>query len=220
MLACENEIKCIEIVSPIIKKSILKRVKVLEDANNPILSFHEYRVVADIKESLIVDKNKIFKSLMYLAFVLLLYPLVFLGQLIFNSFFNSKMKSDNKSRIQQLLKSTHTNYEVSENKSFLQLWSDKGLRDYGLGYMENGPYSYEDKFYCLSEWVKILHDDKFDLKILETEIHKKQVERANYRSKNNPSVRITLANPIDLIPFEIDKIFGNYNVGNEHTRQN
>lgn len=213
MLASPKELKCIEIASPIIKKSVLVKVRKLKDSIHPIMNFRKYCQLADLDEGLILDKTKILRSLVFLFLVFFLYPFVFLGNFIAMIFFNSEFVKSKKKEIQDLIEKTKISYDVSENKSFLQLWSDKGLRDYGLAHMDRGPFSYSEKFYCISEWVKILYDENFDLKQLEKEIKDNQVRlvREFYNTHSSGS-HITPANPIDLIPFEIDKIFGNYKV--------
>jgi hypothetical protein len=213
MLASPKELKCIEITSPIIRNNVLMKINKLEDSINPILSFRKHYQLAGFEDGLILDKKKILPSFIFLLLVLLLYPFVFIGNFVAMIFFSSEYIKSKKKEIQDLIEKSKISYDVSENKSFLQLWSDKGLRDYGLAHMHMGPYNYKEKFYCLSEWVKILYDEKFDLKQLEMEIRDRQIRHVReFYETHSPGSHITPANPVDLIPFEIDKVFGNYKV--------
>ena len=68
MLACENELKCIEIASPIIKKYALIKVNKLKEQYSLIFNTHRYLNTASLDEGLICDKRKLFWSFLYLLF--------------------------------------------------------------------------------------------------------------------------------------------------------
>lgn len=210
MLACEKELRCILIASPIILKHKLKEVRRLKDSYRPILSIQSHLEMADHKEELYYYEKKPFQTFILYFILLLLYPIVFLVHLIIIIFLKKKEKTEIKLRISEIQRRSQINYNVSENKSFIQLWSDKGLRDYGITHMDEGPYSYEEKFFCLSEWIKILYDEDFDLKKFEKEIREREQMRMKEYLHKNPDIFITPADPIDLIPFAIDSIFGEY----------
>lgn len=214
MLASPKELKCIEIAAPVIKRSILAKVNELKDSNSPILSFQKHCIILIGSENWVVlDKKNILRSLLGQILIFLFFPFTFINHFITIRFFSSQYRKAKKNEIQEFMKKCAISYDVSENKSFLQLWSDKGLRDYGLAHMHMGTYNYKEKFYCLSEWVKILYDEKFDLKQLEMEIRERQIRHVReFYETHSPGSHVTPANPVDLIPFEIDKIFGNYKV--------
>lgn len=214
MLPSPKELRCIEITASFIKKDIFHKVGELKDSINPILNLRRYCLMLRGTESWVVlDRKMIFRTLLGQLLFFLIYPVVFISHFIALGLFSSNYKKAKKKEIQVLMEKCKILYDVSENKSFLQLWSDKGLRDYGLAHIDNGPFSYKEKFYCLSEWIKILYDENFDLKQLEMEIRERQIRHVReFYETHSPGSHVTPANPVDLIPFEIDKMFGKYKV--------
>lgn len=100
--------------------------------------------------------------------------------------------------------------DVSELKTFTQLWSDFGLRDFGIEYLHRGRFDRNDKLACIKMWVKILYKNKIDI----DELQKKIIERNNLSRRNmatkNPGLRFSYPDVIDSIPTEIDKLVPQY----------
>jgi len=102
------------------------------------------------------------------------------------------------------------NYQVSEMKSFSQLWSDFGLRDYGSRYWGRGKFKREDKLTCIEYWVKTLYDIELDIKKFESEIEQElQAERLEMM-KEDPSGSVSMIDAVDAMPLRIDEKFGLY----------
>ena len=101
-------------------------------------------------------------------------------------------------------------YVVSELKSFGQLWSDYGLRDYGNGFLNKVPFRKEDKIKCLQHWVEALYSRKIEIKKWYNEIDERLTEQLIKFYQNNPGCRIQMQKAEDLIIEEIEKKYGNY----------
>ena len=100
--------------------------------------------------------------------------------------------------------------DVSPVKTFEQLWSDFGLRNYGINYWHRGIFTDEQKMECLAYWAHELYPFPIDLKQLEREIAAMFVQRRKAYYEKNPNGHITTAEPINCIPREIDKRYGPY----------
>jgi hypothetical protein len=98
---------------------------------------------------------------------------------------------------------------VSTNKTFSQLWSDYGLRNYGIEYIHRGKFSADSKLLCIKEWVKILFESDIDIFSLKSEIIDRNTRTKIEMHKKGIS-GIVMADPIDQMDNEIDKIFGVY----------
>jgi len=151
-----------------------------------------------------------FKLILAIILLTILYPVIFIMAFIFNGWPLIKDRNHINNRIKKIHEKYWSGYEMSENKTFLQLWSDKGLRDSGIGFMDYGPYTYQEKFDCLSQWIHILYDEKFDLKKFEEEIERRENEREIEFLRKNPHMEVFPNDPIDMIPFSIDALFNNY----------
>jgi len=102
-------------------------------------------------------------------------------------------------------------YEVSTIKTFTQLWSDFGLRDFGVEYCIRGFFNRENKLDCIKFWVKELYEVDIDIIKLEEEIKRKLIKSRQEIMKNNPGISgVIMAEPVDEIPEEIDFLFGYY----------
>lgn len=99
---------------------------------------------------------------------------------------------------------------VSNIKTFHQLWSDFGLRDYGVNYFHRGRFSDENKRICLIRWCSILYPNKVDVVDLEQFLIQKNSEKRKAYIAENPGGRIILQNPLDQIPELVDKVSNSY----------
>ena len=102
------------------------------------------------------------------------------------------------------------NYSVSSNKSFFQLWSDYGLRDYGVSYLNRGRFTEEQKITCITFWVKELYSKDMDVKQLLDTIQQDIIQERQKWMKENPGGHISMSEPIDILPQRIEEIFRSY----------
>jgi len=110
----------------------------------------------------------------------------------------------------QFYKHTNGEYKVSEMKSFIYLWSDFGLRNYGSRYWGRGKFKREDKLRCIEYWVKSLYDVEVDIEKFESEIEKElQAERLEMM-KEDPSGSVSMIDAVDAMPLRINEEFGLY----------
>ena len=101
------------------------------------------------------------------------------------------------------MKDGELSFDVSEVKTFTQLWDDYGLRDYGEGHTDIGTYSIDDKFFVLNCWIKHLYSEQYDI----TEIYFRVIPDAlvlfdEHKKTNNDA----LPSPIDFVPQAIDNL--------------
>ena len=101
-------------------------------------------------------------------------------------------------------------FEVSEKKTFEQLWGDHGLRNYGINYMHRGFFTEEDKRECIRYWVKVLYPFQIDTDEIEKEITTSNAERYKQNLKEYPNRRISFAKSIDCVPNALDRKYGDY----------
>jgi hypothetical protein len=107
-------------------------------------------------------------------------------------------------------KETRSNYNVSPNKTFVQLWSDFGLRDYGVDFWHRGAFSEEEKMECLANWVHELYPFLINLVEMEQELIVRASERRKQYYEKNPNGHIMISDPLDIIPSELDRRYGAY----------
>jgi len=103
-------------------------------------------------------------------------------------------------------------YQVSESKSFIDLWKIYGLVEQRIGPFYCGPYGVNDTLNCIQKWIEILYNDtNFDIFMLEKEI-KVSID-TKYKETMNKIISgsISMVEPIEIIPSEINKRFGKYN---------
>ncbi len=100
-------------------------------------------------------------------------------------------------------------YEVSESKKFAQLWSD-----FGLPYIK-GYYQDDLKLTCMQQWVDVLYPMPIILEEIKVEILQRSVERRKAFYAEHPNGHIRILEPIEILPTEIDRRFGDYCGSNE-----
>jgi hypothetical protein len=101
--------------------------------------------------------------------------------------------------------------DVSPDKSFSKFWDEKGLRNWGINYLEFRGYRYEEQLDCLKTWFKILYnksDDEFEqiCTKLKTSIDDQRKQFYN----EIPRGHITMVPETQILPNEIDRLYGNY----------
>lgn len=101
-------------------------------------------------------------------------------------------------------------YEVSDLKTFEQLWSDFGLRDYGSNYLHRGPFRKEEKIKCLQYWVVNLYSVDIDIYKWYNEIRVDLINQLTKFYEKNPGCRIQMQKAEDLIIEKIELKFGQY----------
>jgi hypothetical protein len=103
-----------------------------------------------------------------------------------------------------------SNNQTSENKSFQQLWSDDGLRDYGNEYWHRGLFTKDQKIDCIQKWVNTLYSTEINVHELFAGINKELLDQLDSYMKKNPGVRVSMQKAENIIPEKIDTLYGNY----------
>jgi hypothetical protein len=101
-------------------------------------------------------------------------------------------------------------FDVSEKKTFEQLWGDHGLRDYGINHMHRGIFNDESKRECIKYWVEVLYPVKIDTDEIEKDLVARAVERWKRYYQEHPNGHIRIASSIDNLPYELGKRYGDY----------
>jgi hypothetical protein len=96
-------------------------------------------------------------------------------------------------------------------KTFSNLWDQKGLRNYGIGYLENPYIPEEDVLLCQEKWFCLLYDKSKDnftevLKSVKEDIQ----EEIKQFYKENPDGHVSPCDSYQLIPEKIDAWYGSY----------
>lgn len=111
------------------------------------------------------------------------------------------------------LEEVHAHYatddDVSEIKTFSQLWKDKGLMQFGI---QLYGYRKQEQLDCLVDWFEILFEDTEVLKMLLRTVETRLTELQREFYKNHPEGHINISSSVDLLPTEIDKHFESYEV--------
>ncbi len=104
----------------------------------------------------------------------------------------------------------HITFDVSEKKTFEQLWGDHGLRNYGINHMHRGFFSDEQKRECIKYWVKVLYPFHINTDEIEQDLVAQAVARWKRYYREHPNGHISIASSIDCLASELDKRYGNY----------
>lgn len=209
MLPSPAELRCIEIARTFRVRKVEEKIADFERRNKLSMTFMEPIILAELEDGPLADSKKPVRSLLFLLLIVVLYPFIWITEFI-SWIRNRKIVGEERKNLLEELRIIKVKSEVSEHKSFLQLWSDHGLRDFGIGYTEHGRYNKKEKLQCLSEWIKILYASEIDLEEFVEQVGKHNREKIREYIRENPGIHVTLADPIDLAIFEIDRLFGNY----------
>jgi hypothetical protein len=103
------------------------------------------------------------------------------------------------------------NNQVFGDKTFSHLWDTKGLRNYGIGYLNNVSVSENEIIACQQFWFCLLYDknaEEFDalLKRVRNEIH----ETIKSFHDEHPGGHFSPLDRYQLIPKKIDLLYGAY----------
>lgn len=205
MLANDQEKRCIEIANKIKRPYIETKI---DEVQPPLLITPFFFIKKADMSFEGIFRKKYPAAILLFIMVMLFYLLLFVPLSILSICVRIVDRKNIQLSVQNILEKTNVNYEVSVNKQFSKLWSDKGLCDYGtVGIAFNDA----DKFNCLSKWIKILYNNDYDLKTLEITLNKRtQEELKEFYDKNPIGFHIKPVRAIDKIPKEIDKILGEY----------
>ena len=100
--------------------------------------------------------------------------------------------------------------DVSDLKTISRLWSDYGLKDFGMDYTYRGRFDRTDKLDCIKKWVAILYDHQLDTEELEKPLIAKNIEIRKKFYEEEPGGHITTIKTEDLLSESIDRLFGKY----------
>jgi hypothetical protein len=102
-------------------------------------------------------------------------------------------------------------FKVYGTKQFSHFWNTKGLRNSGVGYWNNVNTGFEDTMNCLEYWFCTLYDkSKADFQNLIEVVDAKNKEYIKNFMKENPNSFISPLELNQMIPEEIDILFGAY----------
>jgi hypothetical protein len=210
MIASEKEKQCIKISKEHRYKVIERKTILLRKTYFPIiLKPNDFSLMFDINLDEINPKWLI-KALYILTvaiFYIILVPIIFFRGLYF-LFFNRKNLLSKK--IKELKAIYFLDNEVSEIKTFTQLWDDKGLRVHGEEWWIYDGYTKEEQLNCIKEWFYILYGSSNDLERIIDEIKVRQEESLQNMRENNPNMRIKMASIEMMLPKGIDDWCANY----------
>jgi len=117
--------------------------------------------------------------------------------------------SMSKSKIEQIR--TSYNKEdilVSSVKLFSQLWSDFGMQHFYTYQCSLVLIEKRAKLECIQKWVNILYPVPIDINKIAEDISGDQRKRRS--SALSQRIRLNTGTPVDSLPHEIDRLYGNY----------
>lgn len=205
MNASEKEKKCIDYSSAIRETILDESTQAIEQRKIP----KAYTPIQFVK--LFTGTQSLSTTGKYLRIIaaLLLYlpalPLVLLTSILTSRRENQKIEE-----LRQLYRIDH---EVSTNKSFEELWSQKGIKTWGLQGLPSRGISEEDQMKCIAVWFEVLYDRDVDqLLDLVNEIEQRTRQSVSDFNESNKGTRyrITPISTVQALPSEIDQAFGNY----------
>lgn len=206
----KKEIKCIEISGKFRSIAINRKIAQLKKHHIPIIltpSIFSSRFDINFKEVENLWWKQILFILVFTIFYLILIPIFVvlgIGAKIFDR------KNSLSKQINEIIELYHLDNEMSEAKTFSQLWDDKGLRDYGLHWRIFSGYTKKEQRQCIYEWFKILYGETNQLDKLIEEIKNRQILSTQQFYKENPLSHISIASIESMLPEEIDLHFRHY----------
>lgn len=110
------------------------------------------------------------------------------------------------------------NYEVSEIKTFSQLWDDKGLRNWGRAHLHLTGFTEDEQLSCIKYWYIALYEKSdFDFEKLIDTIQENRRKSISEFYSQNPCGHISPISIVQSLPKEIDRIYGDYETLNDET---
>lgn len=211
MTATEKEKKCIDYSLKIRNRVVERKLADLNMEKPPIIFkpsdfkkhfWQDY----DVTMKMLPFWKKTIMFLVATIFYIIIFPILFfygIYQAISGDKNRNKVKDD-------LTKQYQIDYNVSEIKSFEELWNTKGLRDWDVEYYHLS-FKDEDKIECLKNWCKILYNieqNQFN-EIIDT-IRMGIAKSRQEFYRENPNAHISMVSPIQKLPTVIQNNFGNY----------
>lgn len=211
MRASEKELKCIDISRELRKRVVQRKINELKQQDISLfiapIAFTNFFVI-DYKK--VLKENSIFQSVLFILVMLVLYTIGLPMLLLVNIYMIITGKRN--TLLKQFKKIRNTYYidnEVSEIKSFSQLWDDKGLRDYGTEFWIYSGYTKAEQQECIDKWFEILYGNIEKVSNISKTISDKQVEESINFHRSNQG-HINMGTPIVFLPEKIDEKFGFY----------
>lgn len=211
LFANHQEKKCIDYSLKVRNKVAEEEIKKLKSKHLPLFLTPKRYIqyfFSDLIFKGIPVLKLIFVTLILSILYLLMIPIVFIFRLI--EIIGSK-KSNIKNEIYNIQDRYSLGYDVSENKSFTQLWDDKGLKNWGVGHMHLVGISQEQQLNCIKYWFEVLYGkEKSELDILIEQIQQRIRKTRQEFYEEHPNGHVTPVQVQQLLPEEIDKKYGNY----------
>ncbi|MDA3953862.1 MAG: hypothetical protein PF485_09455 [Bacteroidales bacterium] len=211
IFANQKEKKCIDYSLQIRKKVAKEEIKKLKRKYLPLFltptKYIHYFFSDSTFKGMSVLKL-IFVMLVLSILYLLTTPIVFIFRLI--EIITGK-KSNIKNKIYDIEASYSLGYDVTGNKTFSQLWDDKGLRNWGGGHMHLSGLSNDQQMDCMIYWFEVLYrKDKSEIDILIEQIKQRIKKTIGEFYDEHPNGHVLPMQVHQLLPEEIDKKYGNY----------
>jgi hypothetical protein len=213
MKATSKEVQCIDFSLEIRLAVIQRKISEFEERNKLPLIFltpkafeRKFGITSNI--GLAYWKSGIIIIVTFLFYFLLVPIFFFVG--LYELLFNGRKNKEQSPEIQ--LKEIYSlDQNVSEIKTFSQLWDDKGLRDYGREWWKYSGYTKEEQRRCIYKWFEILYNrDSSVLDNLVSIIEEEQTASIRRMYADNPGLRISMDSMESILPERIDTLFGEY----------
>ena len=211
----KKEIDCINYSKKIRENVVKRKLEKLRQNRTPIFLTpkgfvkHFWQDYSVTNKMLSIWKKIVFNLIVAILYLLAI-PFVFIAGIY--ELLAGKNNAFNKQK-KEIIELYLIDNEVSETKTFEQLWNDKGLRDWGIGYMQYSGYSESEQLSCLKYWfVSLYNKTENDFDDYYNKVLKRINEGRRKFYQENPNGHISMASPIQLLPAEFDKMFGNYKI--------
>ncbi|MBX3162940.1 MAG: hypothetical protein KF900_00535 [Bacteroidetes bacterium] len=110
-------------------------------------------------------------------------------------------------KILEIKRGTTLDHDVSETKTFAQLWEDKGAVSLYLDFCDcEIEFKHTEQEQCIDEWFKILYGETQPLEDLKKRIRSRQAASA----RNFAGGHINFKKLSDILPNEIDEVVDRY----------
>ncbi|MDA3781181.1 MAG: hypothetical protein PF487_13290 [Bacteroidales bacterium] len=204
------EKKCIDYSLKIREQIILNELTNLKEKKLPLILTPKRYIKFFFSDSSLKGMSILKIILVFLLLVTLYFiaiPIVFIFRL-------PEVIGGDKKRKQQVREIKYKyeiGYDISNNKSFNQLWDYKGLRNWGMSHMHLSGITQKQQLDCIYYWFNILYGkDRSELDELCKIIQERIKKIISDYYKENPKGHIIPSKVHQHLPDEIDKKYGNY----------
>lgn len=213
MTASEKEIRCIEVSRKITLKLIDLEMQGLEKKTTPFIltpsRFRKDFPIGTLKANTSLLK-RVFAYFFISVVSILIYIILFVVYFVVG-IASAVSSQDNslKTKRKQIEDKLRMDYQMSENKTFTQIWHDKGLLTSHFTSISSSEIANYKK-QCIYEWFKILYGDFGHIEGLYEELKGEQNKVLTKFYLDNPRAHLSLSALEDSLPDAIDDSVGNY----------